>query len=369
MSKKKEDEGITNLVILQEQFQDIVPMTAPPDRKEWLKQRRKGIGGSDAGAICGVDTYRTPYAVYLDKIGEGENDDRQSPHLSRGRKLEALVALEYLERHPEDSLQEKPMLTHPEHAWMVGNVDRVVLAPRHTTKGPGVLEIKAPARFTYERYKLNGLPPHYILQMQHYLAVTGYQWGVFAIFCADKWEMTLVEVERDEKLIADLIRIEEKFWNENVVPKKPPSETKAEERIKLPKTEGEVKSVDRPEALTAMANFALAQEQVKEAEAFSAAAKETLLEAIHQEPGVYDIGEHRVYYTAMPGRTTFDKKALVEYRPLSPLKVALALAEGDWPDEDIKNLLGQAELDLTQFEKKGNDFLTLRTFPAKTEKK
>lgn len=37
------------------------------DKKEWLKYRKGGIGGSDAGAICGLNPYRTAIQVYSDK--------------------------------------------------------------------------------------------------------------------------------------------------------------------------------------------------------------------------------------------------------------------------------------------------------------
>jgi len=36
---------------------------------DWLNERRKGIGGSDAAAICGVSPYRTPLQVWKDKRG------------------------------------------------------------------------------------------------------------------------------------------------------------------------------------------------------------------------------------------------------------------------------------------------------------
>ena len=36
-------------------------------KKEWLKYRKGGIGGSDAGAICGLNPYRTAIQVYTDK--------------------------------------------------------------------------------------------------------------------------------------------------------------------------------------------------------------------------------------------------------------------------------------------------------------
>ena len=33
----------------------------------WDQKRQGGIGGSDIGAICGVNSYKTAYDVYLDK--------------------------------------------------------------------------------------------------------------------------------------------------------------------------------------------------------------------------------------------------------------------------------------------------------------
>ena len=35
--------------------------------EEWLKKRKAGIGGSDAGAVCGLNPYRTAMQVYPDK--------------------------------------------------------------------------------------------------------------------------------------------------------------------------------------------------------------------------------------------------------------------------------------------------------------
>lgn len=39
-------------------------------REKWLTKRKKGIGGSDAGAICGLNPYASPLSVYLDKTTE-----------------------------------------------------------------------------------------------------------------------------------------------------------------------------------------------------------------------------------------------------------------------------------------------------------
>ena len=33
------------------------------DRQAWLAERKKGIGGSDAAAILGLNPYATPYSL------------------------------------------------------------------------------------------------------------------------------------------------------------------------------------------------------------------------------------------------------------------------------------------------------------------
>ncbi len=37
-------------------------------REEWLKKRKCGIGGSDAGAVCGMNPYISPMDVFQDKL-------------------------------------------------------------------------------------------------------------------------------------------------------------------------------------------------------------------------------------------------------------------------------------------------------------
>jgi len=39
-------------------------------RMEWLKLRKKGIGGSDAAAVCGLNPYSSPMKVFIDKTNE-----------------------------------------------------------------------------------------------------------------------------------------------------------------------------------------------------------------------------------------------------------------------------------------------------------
>ena len=67
---------------------------------DWLKERQKGIGGSDVAAILGMSPWRTPYQVWEEKttpIDEtAAEDDR--PALYWGRVLEAPIRQAYADK-------------------------------------------------------------------------------------------------------------------------------------------------------------------------------------------------------------------------------------------------------------------------------
>ena len=61
---------------------------------EWLEHRKTGIGGSDAGAIMGVNKYVTPLDLYNDKLGLVEKDLSDNQAVYFGNVLEDVVAQE-----------------------------------------------------------------------------------------------------------------------------------------------------------------------------------------------------------------------------------------------------------------------------------
>lgn len=64
---------------------------ADMSRSEWLRLRKSGIGGSDAGAICGVNPYSSPMKVFYDKTSD-EVDETDNESARQGRDLEDYVA-------------------------------------------------------------------------------------------------------------------------------------------------------------------------------------------------------------------------------------------------------------------------------------
>lgn len=56
------------------------------DHEEWLRYRKNGIGGSDAGAVCGLNPYSSPMKVYYDKTSD-ETGDFDNESMRQGRDL------------------------------------------------------------------------------------------------------------------------------------------------------------------------------------------------------------------------------------------------------------------------------------------
>jgi len=68
-------------------------------RDQWLSLRKIGIGGSDAGAILGVNKWKTPFQVYMDKVEQLDEDDSTISEAAYwGNELEDLVAKEFEKR-------------------------------------------------------------------------------------------------------------------------------------------------------------------------------------------------------------------------------------------------------------------------------
>ena len=66
------------------------------DNTEWLRLRKTGIGGSDAGAICGVNPYSSAMKVFREKTRE-DVEEKDSEAIRIGHDLEDYVAQRFTE--------------------------------------------------------------------------------------------------------------------------------------------------------------------------------------------------------------------------------------------------------------------------------
>ena len=182
----------------------VLVKTLNMDRNEWLEWRRRGIGGSDAAAVAGLNPWKSPIEVYLDKIGElPKQEDNEKMYW--GRVLEDIVAKEFAKRTGKKVRRRNAILQHLEYEFMLANIDRELVGEKVG------LECKTTSEYTKDEWKDDKVPEQYILQCQHYMAVTGYKgWWIAALIGGNKFIHKYIE--RDEDIINYLIQIESEFW-------------------------------------------------------------------------------------------------------------------------------------------------------------
>ena len=185
------------------------------NKLEWLRERQKGIGGSDVGAILGVNKWKTAFQVYLDKTEEIVQVDEPSEAAYWGTELEDMVAREFAKRTGKKVRRDTTHFVSKEYPFMVANIDRRVVGEN------AILECKTVNQYGAKEWEGDEIPPSYLLQVQHYLYVTGAERGYIAALIGGQhfiWK----EVAKDEELIKIIIDAESEFWN-MVVNKTPPA--------------------------------------------------------------------------------------------------------------------------------------------------
>lgn len=67
-------------------------------REQWLNLRRRGIGGSDASVVLGVNPYRSVLELWLDKTKQLEPEESTIEAAYWGQVLEPVVRDEFTKR-------------------------------------------------------------------------------------------------------------------------------------------------------------------------------------------------------------------------------------------------------------------------------
>lgn len=182
-------------------------------REEWLALRKNGIGGSDAGAICGLNPYASPMSVYYDKTSN-EADDYDNEAMRQGRDLENYVAGRF---HEETGLKvRRSNFMYWSEEYLFANVDRLIVGEN------AGLECKTASVYNADKWKDGEIPAHYEIQCHHYMAVTGADAWYIAVVILGK-EFKYKKIMRDEGIIRDLVKIEEDFWYNHVLAREIPA--------------------------------------------------------------------------------------------------------------------------------------------------
>ena len=189
--------------------------------EQWLKARQYGIGGSDVAAILGLNPWKTALDVYLEKIDPEPKDLPMNAKMKAGKMLENTIADWFAEESGETIHKDHKIRIHKNFKHLIGNVDRVIISGNG--KGTGILEVKSTSNYMIKMFEKNDwpLPPYWYAQLQHYLNVTGYTWGVIA-YLVDGYDFRQHQFEADQEFIRNMTEKCNEFWHGHVEPRIPP---------------------------------------------------------------------------------------------------------------------------------------------------
>lgn len=122
--------------------------------EEWLRLRQSGIGGSDAGAVCGLNPYSSPMKVYRDKTG-GVPEELDNEAVRQGHDLEEYVAQRFTEATGLRVRRSNYMYRNIENPFMIADVDRLVVGE------DAGLECKTASAYNADKWKDGDIPLHY----------------------------------------------------------------------------------------------------------------------------------------------------------------------------------------------------------------
>jgi len=185
-------------------------------KEEWLDKRKKGLGGSDAAAILGLNPWRSPVEVWLDKTGRSDPiEDNEKMYW--GREHEPAIARRFYRDHGIEYHRywnnQYAIRQHANHTYMMATPDRVFAEMN------GGLEIKTADVSQAEKWgKTNTkkYPLMYTIQVAHTMAVFDVpQWWLAVLIGGNDYREYLIE--RDLDLEVMLVSQEAAWWSQYVV--------------------------------------------------------------------------------------------------------------------------------------------------------
>ena len=185
---------------------------------EWLQVRRSGIGGSDAAAALGLSPWKSALELWQEKVSGQNQPHQENEAMIWGRLMEPIITREYVRRTGLTVTPMRSMLQAANWPWMLADLDGLIEDPQ---RGTGVFEVKTASAYKQEEWGEDRCPDSYLLQINHYMAVTGLSYAVICVLIGGN-KLQWMTVDRDDELIASLVELEHRFWNHVLTQSPPP---------------------------------------------------------------------------------------------------------------------------------------------------
>lgn len=167
---------------------------------EWHEARTDGLGGSEIGVAMGLSPFQSPFHLWAVKTGQVIPEPLNNWAVRFGNKFEQPILELLQEEHPDWELYTTGTYRHPEHKFLQANPDALAKVDGEWV----IVEVKTSRNYWHE------VPPSYIAQVRHYMAVMNVNRAVIVGLVNMAW----VEhwVERDDFEEQVLIDQATRFW-------------------------------------------------------------------------------------------------------------------------------------------------------------
>ena len=175
-----------------------------PGSPEWHAARRKGVGGSDAAAVCGLSPYKSRLGVFAEKVWGVEVEETEP--MTIGTLMEPVVAAMY-ERKTGHQLVVPPQgIAAADKPFMLANLDRARAADDRTVecKTSGAWDGWGPSLS-------EDVPLHYFIQVQHQLRVKPGEFADLAAIIGGN-QFRWYEIRYAPVVVERIVQLEEEFW-------------------------------------------------------------------------------------------------------------------------------------------------------------
>ncbi len=277
----------------------------------WRAERKKGIGGSDAAAIVGLNSWSTPYSVWAEKTGQlPEKEETEA--MRQGRDFEDYVARRWTEATGKKVKRVNAILHNDAYPFALANIDRWVVGEN------AGLECKTTSIMNLKNFKGGEFPASYYTQCVHYMAVTGADRWYLAVLVLNQGFYEFV-IEREEDEIAALMAAEAEFWKlvESDTPPAPDGLDPTGEAIETIYADDGGGAIDLFGRDKLLDEYNQLQADIKELET----RKDTIKQTIQLDLGDHDTGVCGSYKVTWrnQSRTSFDHKDYAANHPEADL--------------------------------------------------
>lgn len=172
-----------------------------PENPEWHMIRSEGIGGSEVGTIMGLNQYESAYALWAKKCGLIPTPALDNWAIRFGKAFEEPILDLFAAEHPDFELYRAGTYESVSTPYLHANPDALAKVNGEWV----IVEVKTSKNYWYE------VPPAYIAQVRHYMAVMNINRAVIVGVV----NMTWVEhwIDRDDFEEQVILQQASKFWD------------------------------------------------------------------------------------------------------------------------------------------------------------